>query len=1689
MKRYSRTLFPPLDHDYSTLALRPVLISGLVTPVAAGDGGVNISIVQDNPNGVLTAVDPWLRMQLGDRVDIYWDGVPVGGRDVIDADIDKRMFFYLPPDPIQPDWAEKVFYSLTRVGSTVPEESVPLRLRVKLDRPAGKDRDPHLPGHSELAAPQLPPDVITNGVDAEWAKKGVPVTIATYPGRAARDTVELRWGVVSISRSITEGEAAGTDPIVITVDQDAILAAGDSTNLLVHYQVYDEVWNFSEQWSLQTFVPVDAGAWKLPAPIIQEAINGEIDLGNLGSATVTVSIPVTAAPFERDDTVTMTWLGTTAAGAPLTYSQSVTLTNIPAIYETTVPNALVRELINGTAQASYVLTKANGDPPQSSKRAAVRITGVAPLQIPRILELIGDVLDPFEERAHVEIPVYDGMANGDLIDLAWLGTRVDGAPYLYETQHIVTANDVGNVVYIPVMGEHIALLENGTLDVSYRVSNDAWQALDVRVSEHLLVRVGQHVAELPAPIIVEAPDGVLDPEVNRGDVTLRVNYPGTVAGDRLTWYWLGQPLEGSGSDWIPITTAIAGKPVDFTIARSLVEPNINNEVRVLYTLERGATGTFQYSATLNLVIGKLIGDLPAPTVVEASAGVLDPINALAGATVRVSYASMEAQDLVTLAWLGSPGTGTPADQEKPGSASGQVEFTVPATVVGANIGREVSVSYRVKRYTSEKQSDALRLPVLPFGNPDKDLPHPVISQANSQTMTLNLATFTGNATTTVAKWPFSLAGQRVWLRLEGETGSGGVYTITLLDGVAVTSGQASTGLSESALRAELEKLGQDTRLTVVCNVAFDGTASESTAVQFPRTAYTFKLHHDWVSPQILSIKDSKGEVADGGTTFDNTVSISGTSTLETELEILDGATRLTTVKANNSGVWSVPLPGLTVKSYSLTARALDGSGLVSQPRRFVVAANLMPTITQVLDASGPVSNGGSTVESSVTLSGKASPNQQLELFDGTVSKGRTGTDAAGTWSALVTGLAVGSHGLKAKALYGDGLTSSVWTVNVAQDIAPTITRIVNSAGVEIPEGGSTVDTSVTLTGAASANFEVQILDGTTVAGTAKANNNGQWTFPLTGLALTTHVMTAKALYGGGTESARRTFTVTASLAPTITSITDSQGSDIPPDGITIDTRITLTGTASAGLDVQILDGTSDRGSARVAANGQWTLTLSGLSVAAHAIKAKALYGTGAESAVRRFTIIASVAPTITSIKDSKNVEIPPDGFTVDTSVVLTGTASAGLEVEVFDGAVSQDIITANASGQWTLTLTGMSVARHDMKVRANYGSNPESAVRKFTVTTVVTPTITRVDDPQGSLVSNGGSTFADAVTASGKASIGQSVEVFDGASSKGTASVNASGDWSRSVSGLSVGAHSLTAKALYASNPVSSPWTFNVQAATVPTLSVRDSRGEIAQGGTTTEITVTASGTAVANEQVEVFDASTSKGTTAVGGTGGWSLAVAVALGTHSIKVVGKYADSPSSGTRDFTVVSPIPDFVLDPTPVSLNGGLYRSNTNLSVDPLTWPAGTTAVRVPTSGAPTYTYTSSNPAVARVDSNGVVYSVTNGSATITVRDSAGRSGSYTVTVSGVVVVYTLSNATYAQAQRDAAANGKRIPNMNELRAIYNQFGNGRFPQYPDRLYSWSTDGAGLFKNATKNLVTGAEDSFPTHAGSYANCNAI
>lgn len=51
-----------------------------------------------------------------------------------------------------------------------------------------------------------------------------------------------------------------------------------------------------------------------------------------------------------------------------------------------------------------------------------------------------------------------------------------------------------------------------------------------------------------------------------------------------------------------------------------------------------------------------------------------------------------------------------------------------------------------------------------------------------------------------------------------------------------------------------------------------------------------------------------------------------------------------------------------------------------------------------------------------------------------------------------------------------------------------------------------------------------------------------------------------------------------------------------------------------------------------------------------------------------------------------------------------------------NGTTSVAPVTSfNANGDWSKTFTGLSVASHNIKARALYGAQPESAVRSFTV--------------------------------------------------------------------------------------------------------------------------------------------------------------------------------------------------------------------------------------------------------------------------------------------------------------------------------------------------------------------------------------
>jgi hypothetical protein len=187
-----------------------------------------------------------------------------------------------------------------------------------------------------------------------------------------------------------------------------------------------------------------------------------------------------------------------------------------------------------------------------------------------------------------------------------------------------------------------------------------------------------------------------------------------------------------------------------------------------------------------------------------------------------------------------------------------------------------------------------------------------------------------------------------------------------------------------------------------------------------------------------------------------------------------------------------------------------------------------------------------------------------------------------------------------------------------------------------------------------------------------------------------------------------------------------------------------------------------------------------------------------------------VLPTLDNVLDAGNKEVLEGGLTVSTTLKLKGTASNGQTVEIFDGsglsAVSKGTATANATtGVWEHTIT-VPVGGRRLYAQSRYHPTPvNSNVRNLTVVAAVTPTIDSVKDTKNIEIPQNGTTTDTTVTLAGKATGNLQVEIFDGPTSKGSAQVNGSGDWTKQVTGLTVAEHRFTAKGLYGSNPVSTP--------------------------------------------------------------------------------------------------------------------------------------------------------------------------------------------------------------------------------------------------------------------------------------------
>ncbi|WP_095092405.1 Ig-like domain repeat protein [Pseudomonas sp. Irchel 3A5] len=282
-----------------------------------------------------------------------------------------------------------------------------------------------------------------------------------------------------------------------------------------------------------------------------------------------------------------------------------------------------------------------------------------------------------------------------------------------------------------------------------------------------------------------------------------------------------------------------------------------------------------------------------------------------------------------------------------------------------------------------------------------------------------------------------------------------------------------------------------------------------------------------------------------------------------------------------------------------------------------VDTEVKPIILKVTGASGDVPDGGETPDNMLTISGIAGSGVTLDIFDGSYPVEVVVAQSDGSWRLTLSGLTETEHRITAKNSGGQ-LVSQAWSFTVNAMEAPTIAHVRDSKG-EVAPDGTTFDTTVTLSGTAAANEVVKLFQDGASLGDVPVNASSIWTRPVTGLTENRHNFQVHGLYGNNPVSGIRSLTVVASAVPTIDSIKDAAGVEIPPNTTTFSTSVTLTGKAAAGEQVQILDGATVLDTV-TATGGNWTLSLTGMAVKPYNIKAQGLYGSRPESAARTFEI-------------------------------------------------------------------------------------------------------------------------------------------------------------------------------------------------------------------------------------------------------------------------------------------------------------------------------------------------------------------------------------------------------------------------------------------------------------------------------------
>ncbi|MFJ3458459.1 BapA/Bap/LapF family large adhesin [Scandinavium goeteborgense] len=767
-----------------------------------------------------------------------------------------------------------------------------------------------------------------------------------------------------------------------------------------------------------------------------------------------------------------------------------------------------------------------------------------------------------------------------------------------------------------------------------------------------------------------------------------------------------------------------------------------------------------------------------------------------------------------------------------------------------------------------------------------------------------------------------------------------IFNGTTLVGTAVTDGSGNWSVALGTLT--------DNTYTFTA-VATDKAGNPSgNSSSFTLTVDTTVL----LPPVVEHIADDfgviQGDLTTGMYTDDRTLVISGTGQNGTTVVIYDNGVELGTAVVSN-GQWSFPTPTLTVDpltetQHSFTFTTRDGAEETAPTAPIVITVDINPPADPLIVTVTP---------DGTTVSGLAEGNSTVIVkdADGNVV-GQAVADALGNFSVTLSPAQTGGQTLTAidqdrAGNQSDGVDFTA--SNSGLPDVPVISQIldnVNPVVGAVAPGGSTDDTTPTLSGTADANATVHIyIDGNPIeAGNVVADGSGNWTFTIPADLLEgPHSFTVSATNGVGTGglSAPTTITVdlTAPLAPTISNATD----DVPATVGTInsgqltnDARPTLNGIGEPNATITVYDNGVKIGTATVNGTGTWSFTpTSDLTSISHDFTVTATDAaghTGPASGI--FTLnIDAVAPNIPTIGSVANdngtlpVAIPSGGATNDTQPLIGGTGEIGSTISVYDNGNLLGTAVVDGSGNWSLpSPTALTEGNHSLTVTATDAAgntSAPSAAFPIVIDTAppATPTLLTVTDDQpgvtGALV-NGQLTNDTTPTLNGRGEAGATIKVFSDGVLVGSTTVDGTGAWSVTpTTPLTNGIHLLTVNQTDPAGNISAAtagFTVNVDASApvAPVItSVADNTapviGVVPNNGSTNETHPAISGTGEAGSTITLYNGATVLGTAIVNGAGNWTFTPTTALTSGTWNITATATDAagntgPASDIRSFTV-------------------------------------------------------------------------------------------------------------------------------------------------------------------------------------------